>query len=148
VDQPLVERRIHSRFAQPGIAHIQAILRPARQVSLVNLSAGGALIEERRPLRPGSRVFLQLTTGRSCAGRKAQVLRCMVASLRSHDGVKYRGALRFEDEWADVWEELTLDGYELPEGSVIETLAPVHLLPVSSRQITAAAHWARNGWCF
>ena len=56
MDQPVVDRRLDPRYGQPAIAGTQAILRPGYSVSLIDLSAGGALIEGPRPLRPGSRV--------------------------------------------------------------------------------------------
>ena len=65
--QPLTDRRADTRFGQPVIADTQAILRPGYAVSLVDLSAGGALIQGPRPLRPGARVHLQLLTGHAAA---------------------------------------------------------------------------------
>ena len=112
--QPLTDRRADTRFGQPVIAGTQAILRPGYEVSLVDLSAGGALIEGPRPLRPGARVHLQLLTGTRRLGIAALVLRCAVASLDSRQGVQYRGALRFERRCDTLWEGGTLDGYLLP----------------------------------
>ena len=115
--QPLTERRMHSRFGHPTIAGIHAILRPRHQVAVVNLSAGGALIVGPRPLRPGSRVFLQVTIGGQTGGRASQVVRCSVASLEGSDGVKYRSAIRFDEPWESLWERCTFDAYQLPEGA-------------------------------
>lgn len=78
--RPLTERRAHSRFGHPTISPLQAVLRPGHAVSVVNLSAGGALLDGPRPLRPGSRVFLQVTVAGQTGGRTAHVLRCAVAS--------------------------------------------------------------------
>jgi hypothetical protein len=96
------------------IAGTQAILRPGYEVSLVDLSAGGALIQGPRPLRPGARVHLQLLTGTRRLGIAAHVLRCAVASLDSRQGVQYRGAVRFERRCDSLWEGSTLDGYLVP----------------------------------
>jgi len=112
MDQPLVERRADPRFRQPAIAGTQAILRPGYAVSLIDLSAGGALIEGPRPLRPGTHVHLQLLTSSRKLGLGARVLRCAVASL--DQGVQYRGALKFDHRCTELWEEGTLDGYSLP----------------------------------
>ena len=59
VDQPLTDRRIDARFPPPARAATRATLRPGCPVVLVDFSAGGALVEASRPLRPGARVHLQ-----------------------------------------------------------------------------------------
>ena len=121
--QPLTDRRADTRFSQSAIAGTQAILRPGYAVSLVDLSAGGALIQGPRPLRPGARVHLQLLTGTRRLGIAAHVLRCSVTSLDSRQGVQYRGALRFDHRCDLLWEASTLDGYLVPvdEPSVAAT---------------------------
>jgi hypothetical protein len=130
VDEQLVERRSYSRFGGSSVAHMQAVLRPGRIVQLLNLSAGGALIEGRRPLRPGARVYLQLSTDRCSAGRAAQILRCAVASLTGSEGVRYHGALMFDDEWERVWEEFTRYGYGLPGGDTSGGTEGGHAVPL------------------
>lgn len=112
--QQLTERRTHSRFGHPTISGVRAVLRPGHLVGVVNLSAGGALILGARPLRPGSRVFLQLTVAGQTGGRASQVVRCAVASLVGAEGVTYRSAIRFDEQWDSLWERCTLDGYQLP----------------------------------
>ena len=82
---------------------MRAVLRPGRAVSLVNLSVGGALVESPRPLRPGSSVHLQVTTGARAIGLTARVLRCAVAVIDA-DGVLYRGALMFDQRCESLWE--------------------------------------------
>jgi hypothetical protein len=127
--QPLTDRRADTRFGQPVIAGTQAILRPGYAVSLVDLSAGGALIQGPRPLRPGARVHLQLLTGSRRLGIAAHVLRCSVASLDSRQGVQYRGALRFERRCDTLWEGSTLDGYLVPVEEPSQTGDAGHGLP-------------------
>jgi hypothetical protein len=129
VDQPLIERRAFNRFGRPSISHLHAVLRPGRVVWLVNLSSGGALVEGRRPLRPGSRVYLHLSTEDRCVGRAGHVLRCAVASLAGADGVRYHGAVQFDDECQGVWEELTRDGYAVPAGSESRASISGHVIP-------------------
>jgi hypothetical protein len=63
VVRPLTERRAHSRFGHPTISPLEAVLRPGQAVSVVNLSAGGALLDGPRPLRPGSRVACKRAAG-------------------------------------------------------------------------------------
>jgi hypothetical protein len=114
MDQPVADRRLDTRFGQPAIANTQAVLRPGYAVSLVDLSYSGALIQGPRPLRPGARVYLQLTTGTRRWGIVATVLRCSVASLDPRHGVQYRGALKFDHRCEALWEAGTLDGYLFP----------------------------------
>jgi hypothetical protein len=112
MDEPLVDRRVDRRFGQPAIAGAQAILRPGYSVSLVDLSAGGALIEGPRPLRPGTHVHLQIVANNRRLGLGARVLRCAVSSLER--GIQYRGALKFDHRCTDLWEGSTLAGYPIP----------------------------------
>lgn len=70
----------------------RALLRPGQAVRVVNLAAGGALVESSTPLRPGARAELQLfgdprTTVVGCFHR------CRVARLMP---LVYEGAIVFE----------------------------------------------------
>lgn len=96
----MTDRRHESRFA--GGAHViaSATMRPGCPVTIVNASAGGALIETDRPLRPGSRVHLRLVTDDETLQVVAHVLRCAVWTLHAGEGITYRGALRFESRCA------------------------------------------------
>jgi len=134
MDRPLVDRRLDERFGQPAIAGAQAILRPGYSVSLVDLSAGGALIEGARPLRPGMRVHVQIVTSARRFALSAHVVRCSVASLDSSAGVRYRGALRFDERCEAIWEGGTLDGYLFPDGRTIVNHAAGHALPGARRR--------------
>lgn len=129
MSQQLTERRTHSRFGHPTITGVRAVLRPGHRVSVVNLSAGGALITGTRPLRPGSRVFLQLTIAGQTGGRASQVVRCAVAALDGSEGVKYRSAIRFDERWDSLWERCTLDGYRMPGTASRLEMVDGHALP-------------------
>jgi hypothetical protein len=104
VDQPVTERRVDARFPPPSVASTRATLRPGCIVFVVDLSAGGALVQAFRPLRPGARVHLQLVADARTVAMTAQVLRCAVWSLDPIDGVIYRGALQFEDRCEWPWD--------------------------------------------
>lgn len=71
-----------------------AVLRPGLAVAVVELSAGGALVESAAPVRPGATTELGLdgVDGRRRAVR-AHVVRCWVTAL---DPLRYRCAVRFE----------------------------------------------------
>ena len=117
MDLTVTDRRIDARFAAPGIA---ATLRPGCVVVLVNLSAGGALVEGARPMRPGAKVHLRLVLQARAAAVAAHVLRCAVWSLHPLDGVIYRGALRFDERTDVFWEGETLVGCSIPAQSNVE----------------------------
>jgi len=127
---PLTERRTYSRFGGSTIAGIRAVLRPGHPVAIVNLSAGGALVSGTRPLRPGSRVFLQITIGGETGGRASQVLRSAVASLDGPAGVRYCSAIRFDDHWDSLWERCTLHGYPVPMAPDDDRSDDGYVLPV------------------
>lgn len=94
MDQPVVERRCDARVAATLTA--RATIRGGSPVVLIDVSAGGALVEGSRPLRPGATIQLQIVSDGRTHGVVAHVLRCVVWSLDPDAGVTYRGALRFE----------------------------------------------------
>ena len=69
-----------------------ALLRPGREVHVINLSRGGALIESASRLAPGTRAELQLlgSPRRLVCGR---IDRCQVSALNP---LCYRGAVVFD----------------------------------------------------
>jgi hypothetical protein len=71
-------------------------LRPGRDAVLVDLGAGGALIEGAARLHPGSTVVLQLVGSRRSAFLTGTVLRCQVSAIDREAGVRYRGAISFD----------------------------------------------------
>ena len=115
MEQQVVDRRVSSRFSPPDPHAARATLRPGCVVSLVDVSRGGALVEGPRPLRPGARVHLQVTTTAKTFAIEAQVLRCAVWILDPIDGVRYRGALRFDQGVDWTWGDVSRNGYQVPE---------------------------------
>jgi hypothetical protein len=97
MDRTVSERRAHERTQGDSRPIAKATLRPGHPILVVNISRGGALIEGNRPLRPGTRVMLQVATSTGALGLSALVLRCGVQSLSVDEGVLYRGALRFDE---------------------------------------------------
>jgi hypothetical protein len=110
-----MDRRMDSRFAPPDHNAARATLRPGCVVSLVDVSRGGALVEGPRPMRPGARVHLQVTTAARTFAIEAQVLRCAVWILDPVEGVRYRGALRFDHRIEWTWGDASRGGYYVPE---------------------------------
>ena len=115
------ERRQNPRHARPEDHRIVAArVRPGYEVLVVNVSAGGVLIESSCRLLPGTSVELHLKQDAlSEPGReppqaetvRGRVLRCMVCQLRSNS-VCYRGAIAF-DRYLP-WFVADAAGYEVP----------------------------------
>jgi hypothetical protein len=111
VDAAVTERRRDTRARHAWLRAVRATLRPGCLVALVDLSASGALVQGGRPLRPGARVHLQVTSGSRSTAVAAHVLRCAVWALDPATGVTYQGALRFEHrcDWSSLEEGITTD---------------------------------------
>src|SRR3954463_9017892 len=94
----MLERRTAPRL-HPG--SVRARIRLGDRLAIVNLSAGGALVEGRRPLRPGGRIEVQLESDLRNGIVTARVLRCAVSAIEPENGVTYRAALAFGEpcEW-------------------------------------------------
>jgi hypothetical protein len=80
---------------------LSARIRAGHRLVIIDLSVRGALVEGRRPLRPGSRVDVHLECDAQRAMVGARVLRCSVAAIDAESGVTYRAALAFSElcEW-------------------------------------------------
>lgn len=102
--QLVKDRRRDPRYAWPREEISQATLRPGCVVSVVDLSACGALVQSSRPLRPGARLHFHLVLRQRRFGLIARVLRCAVWTIDSPEGVAYRGALQFEEPCELFWE--------------------------------------------
>ena len=99
-------RRRH--FEEHGI--LSASVRPGYRAKLIDVSAGGALIETgHRPL-PGMKVHLHLETRTRHARISGRVLRSAVTRVRS-SVVCYRGAIGFDRHLGWFADE---DGYPPP----------------------------------
>jgi len=91
------ERRLSPRTTAHDV--VTARVRPGRQVSVIDLSAGGALIETSHRLLPGTHVELHVEGTDRSATVRGRVVRCAVSQLRS-SSVSYRGAIVFERDLA------------------------------------------------
>ena len=116
------ERRREPRVTGAGL---RARIRPGHRLAVLDLNSHGALVEAGRPLRPGSRLDLQLETDTRHGTVAAMVVRCAVAAIDSETGVTYHAALCFTETCEWVREVLTHSGYRVPgEVSVASTSAP------------------------
>ena len=112
--QLLKDRRGDPRYSSSPEDVAQATLRPGCVVHVVDLSVGGALVQARRPLRPGARLHFQLVIRDQSFGLVAHVLRCAVWALDPQEGITYRGALRFETRCELFRETETQIGSDIP----------------------------------
>jgi hypothetical protein len=100
----------HIRVEEHGI--VRARVRPGHDVSVIDISACGALIESIHRLMPGACVELHLRRNTADAEVvRGRVLRCSVSTL-SANLVCYRGAIVFERPlpW---WDDNDAGGYVL-----------------------------------
>jgi hypothetical protein len=114
VGQPVKDRRREPRYGWSPDEITRATLRPGCRVHVVDLSAGGALVQGERPLGPGAQVHFQIVTRLRMLALNARVLRCEVWMLDSSRGVTYRGALQFEERCDLVWEAETTSSPSFP----------------------------------
>jgi len=114
VGEHLNDRRGDPRYGWPPEDISQATLRPGCLVHVVDLSAGGALVQATRPLRPGSRLHFHLALRDRTFGLVAQVLRCTVWTLDLRKGLTYRGALQFEQRCEFFREHGSRIGSDIP----------------------------------
>jgi hypothetical protein len=74
---------------------VSALVRPGHRARLIDVSAGGALLETNHRLLPGAAVDLQVETGTGRTNVRGRVLRCAVVRVRP-TFVCYRGAIAFD----------------------------------------------------
>ena len=142
MDQPLTERRIDARFILPHATITRATLRPGCAVHVVDLSARGALVQARQPLRPGARVHFQLVTTERAFALVGRILRCAVWTLDAERGATYRGALHFDERCEFSGEYETLQGSELPFISGPDRRAGGQGIP-AGRERSRSERWRR-----
>lgn len=90
------ERRGSVRHeGQDGHGIVSARVRPGHRAMVINVGAGGALIETGHRLLPGTSVDLLLERSHYRASIRGRVLRCTVVRVLPA-AVCYRGAIRFD----------------------------------------------------
>jgi hypothetical protein len=98
-EPPRTERRASRRWSFFECAWLRsARLRHGPDVTVLNLSGAGALVEARARLLPGGHVDLQLVAAGWQASAAAHVLRCQVSGVVPEHGVRYRAALQFDEQ--------------------------------------------------
>lgn len=81
----------------------------------MDVSAGGALLEAARPLRPGAGVEVQFERADGRVRLSATVVRCGVTALDPERGPTYRAGIAFANTFEWAREVATLDGQAVPD---------------------------------
>ena len=87
------DARRHADVEDHGIVSVH--VRPGNRAMLINISAGGALIETEQRLLPGASVDLLLERSKYRASVRGRVLRCSVIRVCAAS-MGYRGAVGFD----------------------------------------------------
>ena len=98
--RPVAERRLSARtraIAELGI--LQARVRPGHEVSVIDISTDGVLIETVLRLLPGRTIELQIERSDQLTAVRGRVIRSHVARVHP-SAVSYRGAIGFEQPLA------------------------------------------------
>ena len=90
-DRRLTRRHLHTD--EHGI--VSTKVRPGHRAKLIDVSAGGALIETSHRLLPGTSVELHVETRSHQTNVRGRVLRCAIVMVRP-SWVCYRGAIGFD----------------------------------------------------
>jgi hypothetical protein len=105
-------RQMARRLERHDHRIVAARVRPGHAATVIDVSAGGALVETAHRLLPGSSVELQMETSSRRASIRGRVLRCAVSMLQP-SSVCYRGAIGF-DRPLSWFSEDGSGGYRLP----------------------------------
>ena len=106
------DRREEVRVPGRGV---RARVRLGHRLVLLDVSSRGALVEGPCPLRPGSRIEVQLEGAARGSMVAARVTRCLVSAIHPECGVTYRAALAFAESCDWVREAATHPGYGMHE---------------------------------
>ena len=87
------QTRRHRQVDEHGI--VLTRVKPGHHARLMDVSAGGVLIETNRRLLPGTSVELHMETESRRTSVRGRVLRCAVVRVRP-TSVCYRGAIGFD----------------------------------------------------
>ena len=101
------ERRAARRSSGARVREIAGRVRAGQDISVLDLSPSGALVEGGRPLCPGARIDVQLSRDGDRVNVPARVVRCLVAAIDANEGVRYHAGLAFERRLVWLGEDAT-----------------------------------------
>ena len=104
---PLLERRrAPRRLPQPNEPISRLRLRVGREVTVIDVSAVGALVEGGARLLPGTHVDVHVLSASGRILMRSRIVRAFVSEVTS-DRIAYRGAIAFE-------RPVDVGGYSVP----------------------------------
>jgi PilZ domain-containing protein len=89
------ERRRSPRRPLEEVPGVTGVTVHSERVDVVNAASGGLLVQSSRPLRPGTRTFLEIARVDGRINISGHVIRSEVSTISSA-GVRYRSAIAFE----------------------------------------------------
>ncbi len=95
LDRLFDRREFPRRTIAEHHAKVTGRVRPGREVRLIDVSRGGALVHAAARLMPGSQVEVHMSIGPWQWSGSAQVVRCHVWALAFEEQVRYRAAFQF-----------------------------------------------------
>jgi hypothetical protein len=105
------DRRETHRLLDPTEHRVRMVrIRPGHDASLIDISAGGALLETHHRLLPGAIVELLMETDKHRTHIRGRVVRCAVVQVGAAS-MSYRGGIVFDAHLPWFVHE---DGYPLP----------------------------------
>lgn len=131
-DNCVERRRLERRAPDAGETVSRVRLRTGRELSVVNVSDGGALVEGAR-LLPGTHMDVHVTTRDGRVLVRSRVVRAYVAGLQAN-AVRYRVALAFDR----VIDTSRASGYVLPSPLAAHHQESGSGYPVSTLSAVAA----------
>jgi len=88
-------RHADRRSAGAGLSSLTLALRTGTTLDVIDMSAGGALVETSARLEPGTNLAIRALSTRTGVVHRATVIHCRVWSLDSRSGIRFRAGLRF-----------------------------------------------------
>lgn len=125
------DRREHARLTGAELEWLRDVrLKSGPSVQLIDLSQGGALIDSRVHMRPGSTITLAITAPGSSIEVSSRILRCHLSQIGGGGAAIYRGACMFT-------EPLLID--QIRRGDAMETVQSAALAPEAAAGLAPAA---------
>jgi hypothetical protein len=114
--EPPDRRQARRRRTVDDHGIVSARVRPGREASLLDVSAGGALVETTYRLLPGSPIELHVATNERRVSVRGGVLRSAVVGVRA-TGICYRSAIGF-DHLLSWFVDADAGGYGIPRAEI------------------------------
>ena len=111
------ERRRSPRRPLKEVPGVTGVTVHAERVDVVNAASGGLLVQSSRPLRPGTRTFLEIARVDGRINISGHVIRSEVSTISSA-GVRYCSAIAFEHRLEFIDQLLEQPGAEQSAGFI------------------------------